>query len=335
MPARHEHHSGSRAVNQAESIIGSLPRRTGLDTSAPTSDSDSRRGREASLRGGVADVASPAAWAASPPSLHFEGADTGAARSTFAMHRTEATRSEPPTTLLESFDSWAQLLRNGEPPEAIPTAAPATRNAAAAPDAKPFRPILRRPLALLHVIDDGREDGETIRLRSDRLLIGRTDGDVTIPHDITMSTRHALLEYEAGSGWQLSDVGSAGGTFVRVLSARLHDGSSLQLGATRFRFDAGAEPCLVELEPDGEGARHLCRNAIVTIGTVGSGCDIGIADSFISHVHAELRQTPGGWRIENRGLNGLWVRITGPIKLAHPSQFQCGEQRFVFEPLTG
>lgn len=251
------------------------------------------------------------------------------------MHRSADTHSEPPTTLLESFDSWAQLLRNGEPPAAIPTPTSATRGGAAAADAQPFRPILRRPLVLLHVIDDGREDGETIRLRGDRLLIGRTDGDVTIPHDITMSTRHALLECEAGQVWQLSDVGSAGGTFVRVLSARLHDGSSLQLGATRFRFDAGAEPCLVELEPDGEGARHPCRGPLVTIGHTGSGCDIGIADPFVSPVHAELRHTPGGWRIENRGLNGLWVRITGPVKLAHPSQFQCGEQRFVFEPLTG
>ena len=65
------------------------------------------------------------------------------------------------------------------------------------------------------------------------------------------------------------------------------------------------------------------------------GCDIGVADPFISPLHAEVRAAAGAWRIENRGLNGLWVRITGPIKLTHPAQFQCGEQRFVFVPLTG
>jgi pSer/pThr/pTyr-binding forkhead associated (FHA) protein len=253
------------------------------------------------------------------------------------MHRTHdnhATDADPPTTLLESFDSWAQLLRNGEPSAAA--LAPATPGTAAgAPEAEPYRPILRRHLALLHVIDDGRDDGETIRLRSDSLLIGRTDGDVTIPHDITMSTRHALLEY-GGDHWTLSDVGSAGGTFVRVLSARLHDGSCLQLGATRFRFDAvdEAEPCLVELRPEGDGTRHSCRGPLATIGRAGMGRDIGVADPFISPLHAEVKTSPGGWRIENRGLNGLWVRITSPIKLGHPAQFQCGEQRFVFVPLA-
>lgn len=251
------------------------------------------------------------------------------------MDRADLTHPEPPTTLLESFDSWAQLLRNGEPAAAIQTATPATRDPVAAPDAQPYRPTLRRPLALLHVVDDGREDGETIRLRGDHLLIGRTEGDVTIPHDITMSPRHALLECETGGVWQLSDAGSASGTFVRVLSARLHDGSCLQLGATRFRFDAGAEPCLIELQPDGDGTRHSCRDAVTTIGRVRMGCDIGISDPFVSPRHAELRHTGGGWRIENRGLNGLWVRITAPVKLAHPSQFQCGEQRFVFVPLAG
>jgi len=255
------------------------------------------------------------------------------------MHRTHdhhATDADPPTTLLESFDSWAQLLRNGEPPVAVPLASATPGTAAGAPEAEPYRPILRRHLALLHVIDDGREDGETIRLRSDSLLIGRTDGEVTIPHDITMSTRHALLEY-GGEHWQLSDVGSAGGTFVRVLSARLHDGSCVQLGATRFRFDAvdGEDPCLVEMLADGDGTRHSCRGPLATIGRAGMGCHIGVADPFISPLHAEMRTAAGAWRIENRGLNGLWVRITSPIKLAHPAQFQCGEQRFVFVPLTG
>jgi hypothetical protein len=44
-------------------------------------------------------------------------------------------------------------------------------------------------------------------------------------------------------------------------------------------------------------------------------------------------QTARGWKIENSGLNGLWMRIDAPIKLGATSQFLCGEQRFVFEPL--
>lgn len=227
------------------------------------------------------------------------------------------------TTLLESFDSWAQLLRHGPPPAPV------------LPEAEPYRPTLRPPLALLHVVDDGRDDGETIRLRGGRLVIGRTAGDVTVEHDISMSSPHAALERTPDGGWRLADLGSAGGTFVRVLAARLHPGSCLRLGATRFRFDiaAGLEPCLVELVPEGDGLRHACRSAVTTIGRRGGGGDVAISDRFVSPLHAELRHAADGWWIENRGLNGLWVQIDGPVRLACPSQFQCGEQRFVFVPL--
>jgi hypothetical protein len=46
-----------------------------------------------------------------------------------------------------------------------------------------------------------------------------------------------------------------------------------------------------------------------------------------------LHHTARGWRIENSGANGLWVRIEAPLRLTVPSQFQCGEQRFIFVPL--
>ncbi len=244
-------------------------------------------------------------------------------------------RQEPATTLLESFDSWAQLLRHGEARRGQASPAATPPHTAGTPEAIPYRPLLRRPLALLHVVDDGREDGETIRLRAERVVIGRTEGDVTIPHDISMSTRHAVLERGSGGIWLLSDTGSAGGTFARVTTARLHDGSCLQLGASRLRFDAadGADAALVQLAPDGDGARHGCSGPLTTIGRVGGGCNVQIGDPFISPLHAELHATAGGWRIENRGLNGLWVRISGPVKLTHPAQFLCGEQRFVFVPL--
>lgn len=241
---------------------------------------------------------------------------------------------EPATTLLESFDSWAQLLRHGEPPRAArPASGPRTISHATA-EAAHYRPVLRRPLALLHVVDDGHEDGETIRLRGDRLVIGRTEGDITIPHDISMSTRHAVLECGPGGTWFLSDAGSAGGTFVRVMAAKLHDGSSLQLGASKLRFEtAGDEAALVELAPDGDGTRHACPGPLTTIGRAGCGCHVQLGDPFVSPMHAELHAAADGWRIENRGLNGLWVRISGPVKLTVPAQFQCGEQRFVFVPL--
>ena len=243
--------------------------------------------------------------------------------------------AERSNTLLESFDSWAQLLRHSDRPPAAAAPEPARPTDPAHPEARTYRPILRKPMAILHVVDDGREDGESIRVRSEEIVIGRSDGDVRIPHDISMSPRHARIERLNGSAWQLIDLGSAGGTFVRVLMAKLKDGSILQIGCTRFRFEA-ADPndaWLVEIVPDGNGRRHECRAPATTVGRTGCGARITIDDPFVSPVHAEVQRTAGGWRVENRGLNGLWVKIDAPVKLAQPSQFQCGEQRFVFVPL--
>ena len=46
-------------------------------------------------------------------------------------------------------------------------------------------------MALLTVFDDGKTEGEDIRLRGNRFLIGRTEGDLQIPHDNLMSAKHA------------------------------------------------------------------------------------------------------------------------------------------------
>ena len=255
-----------------------------------------------------------------------------------SMHEPERAPS-PPDRFLESFDNWAQILRQaetGRPPAAAPTAIPASA-ANAAPEALPYRPILRKPMAILFVVDDAGEGGEVIRLRGDRFVIGRSEGNLVIPHDISMASRHAQIERLPDGVWQLSDLDSGPdrGTFARATTAKLKNGKVLQLGTTRFRFESldVTEAWLVELAATGTGRRHECLAPSTLIGRTGGGCPISIDDPFVSPVHAELRRKPRGWRIENRGLNGLWVRIDAPVRLSVPSQFLCGEQRFVFVPL--
>jgi len=227
----------------------------------------------------------------------------------------------PPT----SFDDWAHSLHASTPAAAD----------GSSPEAQPFRPLLRRPMAVVHVIDDGRDEGEVVRMRGDRLVIGRSEGDVVIPHDVSMSPRHAAIERLADGVWQLHDLGSSGGTFVRVTNARLKDGSVFRIGATRLCFQSldMTEGWLVEMPGAGRGQRHECHAPVTTVGREGTA--VVLNDPFVSPVHAEIRRAARGWRIDNLGLNGLWVRIEGPIRMSAPSQFLCGEQRFVFEPLTG
>jgi len=186
------------------------------------------------------------------------------------------------------------------------------------------------------VLDDVGDDGELVRMRGDRLVIGRSEGDLLVPHDISMSPRHALIERIGNAGWRLSDLDSGQGTFVRVASARLKHGTLLQIGSTRLRFQALdlTEGVLVEVRAGRDATRHECHAPSTTIGRADCGAGIGLTDPFVSPLHATVHRSPRGWRIENAGRNGLWVRIEAPVAMTVPSQFLCGEQRFAFQPLT-
>jgi pSer/pThr/pTyr-binding forkhead associated (FHA) protein len=233
---------------------------------------------------------------------------------------------------LRSFDDWVHLT--SDPQRLAGLGRPAAAQPLPQSDATAFRPTVRGPMALLRIVDDGSEDGELVRIRQERCVIGRSDGDVVIPHDISMSPRHAAIERLGDSGWRLCDLDSAGGTFARVTTARLRDGTMLQVGRTRLRFQAVdlTEAWLIEDRPDRPGVRHECHAPATSLGRAGCGCGIGLDDPFVSPIHATVHRTHRGWTIDNTGMNGLWVRIEAPVRLAAPSQFLCGEQRFVFMP---
>jgi pSer/pThr/pTyr-binding forkhead associated (FHA) protein len=190
-------------------------------------------------------------------------------------------------------------------------------------------------MALLQATDDGCDGGEIFRLRRDETLIGRSSGDILVPHDISMAPRHARIDRLPDGGWRLSDLGSEDGTFVRVVRSILHRGSVIMVGSTRLAFEEGEDGVclLVEKRSIGLPRRHMCLPPGGQLGRPGCGCTMEIDDEFVSPIHARFQHTPRGWIVENRGANGLWVRIDGPVALSGIAQFQCGEQRFVFTPL--
>ena len=58
-------------------------------------------------------------------------------------------------------------------------------------------------MALLVVIDDGANEGEVVRIRKDEFKIGRSEGDLVIPHEKLMSSSHAC-NFSALHQWCLS-----------------------------------------------------------------------------------------------------------------------------------
>ena len=151
-------------------------------------------------------------------------------------------------TLIETDDDIRQALLSGnkgrQPAPTVPVGPPAQVQApltGAARSAVPFRPTARPPVAMLTVFDDGKTDGEVIRIRDHRFIIGRTEGDLCIPLDGRMSARHVEITHQVVGGlhrWVVTDLQSTHGMFVRVSRTVLADRAEFLVGNGRYRFDA-------------------------------------------------------------------------------------------------
>jgi pSer/pThr/pTyr-binding forkhead associated (FHA) protein len=283
---------------------------------------------------------------------------------------------EPEPTRLESAEEILKAVEARKARKAQKEKAPPPRPAAGAmpatqphipAEAKRERPTQRPPMALVCVLDDGSSDGEWVRLRGERTVFGRSSGDVRVPHDGQISGEHAEIVREwtqSGWRWQLRDLGSTNGTFVRVGATVLKHEFELLIGQGRFRFESAgaaagtptapeqstaaggtqmAQPfaaagarilvaSLVEVTPAGPVQRIQLTRPEYWIGREpGEGGIVRPEDVFLEAQHARLyRDKSGQWHIANNGsLNGLWLRVKH-IGLEKSCQFRLGEQRFLF-----
>jgi pSer/pThr/pTyr-binding forkhead associated (FHA) protein len=258
-------------------------------------------------------------------------------------------------TRLESIDDIRKALENRQ--------MPTQSEAPSEPETIDFRPTRRPPMAMLCVLDDGRHDGPWHRLYQDVTVIGRTEGDILVPHDSQISSRHLAVARVTGPNryrWYLTDLESTNGSFVRISKTIIASGQEFMIGAHRFRFDAtmpgsapGAEdssqgtrgwgtvqatdllPSLVEMKPQGEGQRLFLKADDNWIGRDANSCTVVLANDLLaSPRHARLyRDAKGTWMLENAGSrNGTWLRIK-KLPIGPFAQFQLGEQRFLFKVL--
>ena len=275
------------------------------------------------------------------------------------------------STLIETEEDVRQAMLTGlkEPPTmpaSVPAAPPPPPATApplvAARSASVFRPTARPPMPILIVYDDGRMEGEIIRIREPRFIIGRSEGDLRFPLDGRMSGRHVEITYQFVGGlyrWVVTDLQSTHGMFVRVSKTPLADKAEILVGNGRYRFDApqveapsttdclpgdadrgvtrgwddGPNPfrpaALTELIGGEIGNRILLVKDEYWIGSDPS-CPLGRPDDpFCEPMHVRLYRKPGkSWHAaHNRSLNGLWLRMS-QINVEANVHFQIGEQRF-------
>jgi hypothetical protein len=240
---------------------------------------------------------------------------------------------QSPATLLETDEDVRNALSSSQVSKADVTVGP---QPVPPSPAQPYRPTKRPPIALLTVLDDGESTGQVIRLRDDRFVVGRTEGDLRIPHDAQIAARHLeIVRHQVGATWrwQLMDLPGTTGLFLRVSRTLLADGAEILIGRSRYRFVSAASSGsnfahLIEMMPSRENARLPLTQAELWIGS-DLACTIRCAeDPFVEPRHARIYlDLDGGWHAQNnKTANGLWLRVS-QIAVDEACLFQIGEQR--------
>ncbi len=110
-----------------------------------------------------------------------------------------------------------------------------------------IRPIGDRSGALATFgIQAGPAAGSEVLIHSPVVRIGRAAQNDVVVEDDSVSTTHAVLEFDS-AGWRLTDLGSTNGTFVEgvrlapEVATPLPYGSTVRFGGVRLHFRAVEE----------------------------------------------------------------------------------------------
>ena len=216
-------------------------------------------------------------------------------------------------------------------------------------------------MALLLIFDDGRDRGALVRLTKDRYCIGR-DTEICIPHDPAIAAEHVeihRIQQSTGYAWQLTDLDSQTGLWVRVRRVKLRDGCEFIAGNHRYAYSPG-------IDDDRSGCGTTVLNQRLAAGSlpgqsifdssiaypsiqrlgdpvskplwlisgsywIGSNtkCELSCPqDPFLAGQHVNVSQEQGEWTLDSHGVrNGLWLRQPR-IQVTKTCTFQIGEQRF-------
>lgn len=225
-----------------------------------------------------------------------------------------------------------------------PSPAPAPAPAPAPPPAASAIPTARTAAAVLGPLSPGRArlvlergaglDGGSFRLDAERVVAGRSHGQLVFPDDPCLAPHHATFFYREGA-LHLRDEGAPGGIYLRLRgpSVPLRPGDHFAIGdhllvyvgllpgpppglpdgTRRLGAPRPPSPAAVleeRLEGGAAGRVFVRTGPSITIGRAGCAVALG-EDPHVARTHAELLVDPaGGARLRDLGSpDGTFVRV--------------------------
>jgi pSer/pThr/pTyr-binding forkhead associated (FHA) protein len=201
-------------------------------------------------------------------------------------------------------------------------------------------------IRLVLVRNDG-QPGAVFVVERDEAICGRSEGDLRLPDDPTVSPRHARFTVTEG-GLRVEDLGSVNGTFLRLKAPRrLAIGDELRVGRQLLRLEPLPRPAAGEehgvwrwgtkdpgcrfrlsqlLEGGGLGDMFPLRNGENVLGRE-SGEVTFPADRYVSARHARIEVDGGEVTLADTGSsNGTYVKLSGAADVSAGDQLLVGGQ---------
>jgi pSer/pThr/pTyr-binding forkhead associated (FHA) protein len=257
--------------------------------------------------------------------------------------------------LQPGFKFCAHCGRPAAPPPApassAPPVAPRTQPPASTPGTSVQVTVMEASPRLCAVRHDGLP-GLVLELSRAETLCGRSEGELRLADDPTVSPRHARF-IRHGPQVRVEDLGSVNGTYLRLRGThRVSVGEELRIGRQLVRLeplprpapggehggrawgspDSGATLRLAQLlDGGGVGEIFPLRRGENAVGR--DAGDITFpGDRYVSARHAVIRVEPDGVTFTDLGSsNGSFVKVVGPTALAPGDQLLLGAQLFRLE----
>ena len=231
-------------------------------------------------------------------------------------------------------------------PRVQPPPAPAT------PAGLDLQVTVEPPAPRLSAVRHDGLPGLVLELRREETLCGRTEGELRLGDDPTVSPRHARFTRK-GSAVRVEDLGSVNGTYLRLRGPhRITVGEELRIGRQLVRLEPLPRPAAADARdgkawgsPDSGATLRLAQlldgGGVAEIfplrpGENSVGRDVGDVsfpgDRYVSARHATIQVDPGGVTITDlNSSNGTFRKVLGSVDLASGDQLLLGSQLFRLE----